>query len=67
MLKRVAADPACSRWIPAIAIADNGVMTQIGVNVAGAVSLWTVGAVAAWYSNKGRGSRPKAPVQEAGL
>jgi hypothetical protein len=47
--------------------ADNGVMTQIGVNVAGAVSLWTVGAVAAWYSNKGRGSRPKAPHQESGI
>jgi hypothetical protein len=47
--------------------ADNGVMTQIGVNVAGAVSLWTVGAVAAWYSNKGRGSRPKPPHQESGI
>jgi hypothetical protein len=47
--------------------ADNGVMTQIGVNVAGAVSLWTIGAVAAWYSNKGRGSRPKAPHQESGI
>ncbi len=47
--------------------ADDGVMTQIGVNVAGAVSLWTVGAVAAWYSNKGRGSRPKPAQQESGI
>jgi hypothetical protein len=47
--------------------ADDGIMTQVGVNVLGAVALWSVGAVAAWYSNKGRGSRPKPAVQESGL
>jgi hypothetical protein len=47
--------------------ADSGVFSQIGVNVAGAVSLWTVAAIAAWYSNKGRASRTKAPRQEAGV
>ncbi len=45
---------------------NSGAFMQIGVNVAGAVSLVTVAAVAAWYSNKGRGSRPAAPRQEAG-
>jgi hypothetical protein len=46
---------------------NSGLFMQVGVNVAGAVSLVTVAAVAAWYSNKGRGSRPAAPRQEAGL
>jgi hypothetical protein len=45
---------------------NSGAFMQIGVNVAGAGSLVTVAAVAAWYSNKGRGSRPAAPRQEAG-
>ena len=45
--------------------ADSGVLAQIGVNVAGAVSLWSVAAIAAWYSNKGRASRNKAPRVEA--
>jgi hypothetical protein len=34
--------------------ANDGLAVQVGVNVAGAVSMWTIGAVAAWYSNKGR-------------
>ncbi|MEJ0046723.1 MAG: OpgC domain-containing protein [Rhodospirillales bacterium] len=47
--------------------ADDGVMVQIGVNLAGAVSLTAVAAVAAWYSNKGRGSRGKPARLEAGV
>ncbi len=35
--------------------ADDGFFAQVGVNAAGALSLWSVGAVAAWYSVKGRG------------
>ncbi len=38
---------------------DNGVLAQIGVNVAGAASLWSVAAIAAWYGNKGRAARGK--------
>jgi hypothetical protein len=48
---------------------------QVGVNLGGAVSLWVVAIVAAWYSNKGKRSqkakasppRPEAspPVPEA--
>ena len=34
--------------------ADAGWGMQVAVNVAGAVLLWLVGAVAAWYANKGR-------------
>ena len=33
---------------------DSGWLAQIGVNVLGAVALWTVAAIAAWYGNKGR-------------
>jgi hypothetical protein len=44
--------------------ADDGFFAQVGVNLAGAVSLWAVGAVAAWYSIKGR-SRPAATAPEA--
>ena len=47
--------------------ADDGVMTQIGVNLAGAVSLWAVAAIAAWYSNKGRGRSGKPAKLEAGI
>jgi hypothetical protein len=46
---------------------NSGFFMQVGVNVAGVISLVTVAAVAAWYSNKGRGSRPAAPRQEAGI
>ncbi len=41
--------------------ADDGWKMQIGVNVVGALALWSVAAVAAWYSNKGRGARPPSP------
>jgi hypothetical protein len=41
--------------------ANNGFFAQVGVNVAGAVSLWAIGAVAAWYSMKGR-RKPTAPA-----
>ena len=33
---------------------DSGWLAQIGVNVLGAVALWTVAAIAAWYGSKGR-------------
>ncbi len=46
---------------------DSGFFMQVGVNVSGAGLLVVVAAVAAWYSNKGRGSRPAAPRQEAGI
>jgi hypothetical protein len=42
--------------------ANDGVMVQIGVNVAGAVSLTCVAAIAAWYGNKGRGNRGPVPA-----
>jgi len=55
--------------------ADDGFWMQVGVNLGGAVSLWVVAIVAAWYSNKGKRSqkakasptRPEAtpPVPEA--
>jgi hypothetical protein len=45
---------------------DDGVMMQTVVNVAGAVSLVAVAAVAAWYGNKGRAARPKPAQAEAG-
>ena len=34
--------------------ANTGWAMQVAVNVAGAALLWLVGAVAAWYANKGR-------------
>jgi hypothetical protein len=39
--------------------ANSGAAMQVGVNVAGAVAMWGVGAVAAWYSSKGRARKPK--------
>jgi hypothetical protein len=45
--------------------ANDGVLVQTGVNLGGAVALWAVAAIAAWYSNKGR-SRKKASA-EAGV
>ena len=40
---------------------------QVGVNLGGAMAMWAVGAIAAWYSDKGRASRPAraASVQSA--
>jgi hypothetical protein len=46
---------------------NSGALMQITVNVLGAASLVTVAAVAAWYANKGRGSRPPTLRQESGL
>ena len=46
---------------------DDGVLMQVAVNSIGAVSLWLVAAIAAWYANKGRGNRPAAPRVEAGI
>ncbi len=40
--------------------ANAGVLAQIGVNIAGATSMWAVGAVAAWYAGKGRSARGPA-------
>ena len=37
--------------------ANSAAPAQIGVNLVGAISMWGVGAVAAWYSNKGRKAR----------
>jgi hypothetical protein len=43
--------------------ARGGLLVQLGVNLAGAAAMWGVGAVAAWYSGKGRASaRPAAPA-----
>ena len=44
--------------------ANDGILVQTGVNAGGAVALWVVAAVAAWYSNKGK-ARRKVPVPEA--
>lgn len=41
---------------------DDGIVTQVWVNVAGAVALWSVGAVAAWYSMKGRVGKTPVPA-----
>jgi hypothetical protein len=43
--------------------ANDGFISQVGVNAAGAASLWAVGAVAAWYSIKGK---RKPAAAEAG-
>ena len=43
---------------------DNGVISQILVNAGGAVSLWAVGAIAAWYAIKGR-AKPAAAAEAA--
>jgi hypothetical protein len=45
--------------------ADDGFFAQVGVNLAGAVALWSVGAVAAWYSIKGKRKPPPAAAAEA--
>ncbi len=39
---------------------NDGVWVQTGVNVMGAAALWTVAAIAAWYTNKGKSRRPAA-------
>lgn len=41
---------------------DAGLMTQILVNLAGALALWAVSAVAAWYSKKGRAGKTPVPA-----
>ncbi len=43
-----------------------GVPMQIGVNLLGAMALWGVGAIAAWYSSQGKARRrakPESPEQ----
>ncbi len=40
----------------------HGVLVQVAVNVLGAAALWGVGAIAAWYGNKGRASRAAPPA-----
>jgi hypothetical protein len=45
--------------------ANDGVLSQIGVNLAGGVAMWAIGAVAAWYSNKGR-AQPRASQMTGG-
>jgi hypothetical protein len=44
--------------------ANDGVWVQTGVNIGGAISLWAVAAVAAWYANKGR-QRKKLSAESA--
>ncbi len=41
--------------------ANDGFWAQAGVNLGGATALWAVGAVAAWYANKGRARKPALP------
>ncbi len=45
--------------------ANSGAVMQVAVNVSGAVLLWAVGAVAAWYANKSRakGRARAAPAE----
>ena len=39
---------------------------QVGVNLGGAAAMWAVGAVAAWYADKGRATKPsRAAAQPA--
>ncbi len=38
--------------------ANDGFWVQTGVNLGGAVALWMVAAIAAWYGNKGKKTRP---------
>lgn len=45
--------------------ARQGVFVQLGVNLAGAVAMWAVGAVAAWYSGRGRSAGPAATATPA--
>jgi hypothetical protein len=42
---------------------SDGFVMQCAVNVSGAMALWSVAAIAAWYSNKGRSGRPAAVVE----
>jgi hypothetical protein len=44
---------------------DAGLGNQMLVNVGGAVSMFAIGAVAAWYSNKGRRPAPAQAPQSA--
>jgi hypothetical protein len=44
---------------------DAGFGNQMLVNLGGAASMFTVGAVAAWYSNKGRRPAPAPAPQSA--
>jgi len=41
--------------------ANDGFWVQAGVNLGGAAALFSVGAVAAWYANKGRIRKPALP------
>ena len=45
--------------------ARHGVLVQVGVNLAGAASMWAVGSVAAWYADKGRTAARGAPEVRA--
>ncbi len=45
--------------------ARGGLLVQLGVNLAGAASMWAVGAVAAWYSGKGKTARGPLPATPA--
>jgi hypothetical protein len=45
--------------------ASDGAAMQLAVNGLGAVSLWGVGAIAAWYANQGRARRKARPAGAA--
>jgi hypothetical protein len=45
--------------------ASDGAAMQVAVNGLGAVSLWGVGAIAAWYANQGRARRKARPAGAA--
>jgi hypothetical protein len=44
---------------------NDGFMNQVLVNAGGALSMFTIGAVAAWYANKGRQKAAAPAVQSA--
>ncbi len=47
--------------------ARHGLLIQLGVNLGGALAMWAVGAIAAWYSSKGRAVRKPAPPTAASV
>jgi hypothetical protein len=42
---------------------DSGWLIQVGVNATGAITLWSVAAIAAWYGNKSRATRAGAGAE----
>ena len=46
--------------------ARHGLPVQLGVNLRGAIAMWGVGTIAAWYSDKGRSRATPASVSAIG-